>query len=217
MIKTDFKPNCLLSKNITPQLLQGTQTFPETLDLRDLTLATEDQGSTSMCAAYTATSWAETINWRKSSQPINLDPVSVYNYAKTIDGYPRVDGTTLDAVLYSLLHFKMISGNSNQVFCFRSLNDLKKVIHKYGPCLVAFNVSDCWMTHYGKLVLSGEPGRTQGGHAVLCCGYTKAGLIIQNSWGIKWGKWGYGVISWDLVNLQFQYGAILRNCLDNLN
>ena len=217
MIKKDFKPDCLMSKNITPPLLQGTQTFPETLDLRDLVLQTEDQGSTSTCAAHAATSWAESINWRKTGKVENLDPYKVYDYAKTIDGYPNDCGTTLDAVLISLLHYRMISGNVTQIYCFNSLSELKKVLHKYGPCLVAFDVSDLWMGHYGKLVLSGNPGNSQGGHAVTACGFTRAGLLIQNSWGTKWGRWGFGCISWDLVNQQFQYGAIIKNCLNDLN
>lgn len=218
MIKTDFKPNCLLSKNLdSSQLLCGGQTFPETLDLRDLVLSTEDQGSTSTCAAHAATSFAESINWRKYGKIENLDPYKVYDYAKTIDGYPGLDGTTLDAVLIGLIHFKMINASINQIKCFTTLTDLKKVIHKYGPCLVAFDVSDLWMTHYGKLVLSGNPGNSQGGHALIAVGFTRAGLLIQNSWGTKWGRWGFGCISWDLVNQQFQYGAIIKNCLNDLN
>lgn len=217
-IKTDFVQNCLMSKKIQPStpLLAASATFPATLDLRDLVLQTEDQGSTSTCAAHTATSWAESVNWRKYGVIKNLDPYKVYDYAKTIDGYPGVEGTTLDAVLESLLHFKMID-NTGDIFCFTDVITLKKVIHKYGPCLVAFNVSDCWMKHYGLNVLKGKPGDSCGGHAITAVGYNKAGLLIQNSWGNRWGKYGFACISWALVNEQFQYGAIIKNCLNNLN
>lgn len=218
MEKKDFVPDCLMATDIQPEMIVGgTTPFPETLDLRDMLLKTEDQGSTSTCAAHSATSWAENINWRKTGNAINLDPYKVYDYAKTIDGYPKVEGTTLTAVLHSLLHYKMVDGQAKDVYTFNSLTTLKKVIHKYGPCLVAFNVSDCWMRHYGKLVLSGEPGHSQGGHAVTAAGWTRAGLIIQNSWGVSWGRYGFAVISWDLVYKQFQYASIIKNCLNNLN
>lgn len=216
MCKTDFVPNCLMSKSIEPALLCGAASYPETLDLRDLVLKTEDQGSTPTCAAHSATSWAENVNWRKTGNRVNLDPYKVYDYAKTIDGYKDIDGTTLDAVLYSLLHFKMVE-NTGSVYCFSDISTLKKVIHKYGPCLVAFDVSELWMRHYGKLVLSGEPGPSCGGHAITAVGYNRAGLLIQNSWGVEWGKYGFACISWDLVNKQFQYGGIIKNCLNNLN
>ena len=216
MIKTDFVPNCLMSKNIQPELLCGINSYPETLDLRDMLLQTENQGSTPTCAAHAATSFAENINWRRTGKTINLDPHKVYDYAKTIDGYKNVSGTTLDAVLLALLHFKMVP-DTGSVYCFNSISTLKKIIHKYGPCLVAFDVSDIWMSHFGKLVLSGDPGNSCGGHAITACGYCKAGLFIQNSWSASWGKYGFACVSWDLVAKQFQYGAIIKNCLNDLN
>ena len=217
MRKTDFVSNCLMTMDIKSPLLSGSATYPETLDLRDLVLKTENQGSTSTCAAHAATSWAENVNWRKNGTVVNLDPYKVYDYAKTIDGYPGVEGTTLDAVLKSLLHFNMVA-NTGSVYCFNDIPTLKKVIHKYGPCLVAFDVSELWMRHYGKLVLSGKQlGSSCGGHAVTAVGYNRAGLLIQNSWGCDWGKYGFACISWDIVDKQFQYAAIIKNCLNDLN
>ena len=87
MRKTDFVSNCLMTMDIKPPLLSGSATYPETLDLRDLVLKTENQGSTSTCAAHAATSWAENVNWRKNGTVVNLDPYKVYDYAKTIDCY----------------------------------------------------------------------------------------------------------------------------------
>lgn len=216
MTKTDFVPNCLMAKHIDLPLVCGTSDYPKTLDLRDLVLKTEDQGSTSTCAAHAATSWAEAINWRKTGKAVNLDPYKVYNYAKTIDGWPNEDGTTLPAVLESLLHFNMIA-NTGDIYTFNDINTLKKVIHKYGPCMVAFEVSDLWMNHGNKLVLSGDPGESCGGHAMICVGYNKFGLLLQNSWGVNWAKYGYCCVSWDLVRKQFQYASIIKNCLNDLN
>jgi len=177
-IKTDFVPNCLMSKNIEKPLLCGVNTYPDTLDLRDLVLKTENQGSTPTCAAHAATSWAENINWRKRGIIQNLDPYKVYNYAKTVDGYPGVDGSTLDAVLKGILYYNMVD-NTGDIYCFSDISTLKKIIHKYGPCLVAFDVSDIWMDHYNKTVLSGKPGNSCGGHAITAVGYNDAGLADE--------------------------------------
>jgi len=214
----NFTPDCLITKNqIVPELCQGTVTYPETLDLRDLVLKTENQRSTPTCAAHAATSVIESINWRKTSSEVNLDPYKLYDYAKTIDGYPGVDGTTLDAVLYGCIHFGWIDAKDSDVVCFNGINSLKKIIHKYGPILTAFDCSESWMDHYGKLVLQGNPGKSCGGHAVTAVGYNTVGLLIQNSWGTEWGKYGFCCLPWDLVEKQFQYCAIIKNCLNDLN
>ncbi|MCL2737062.1 MAG: hypothetical protein FWD75_10640, partial [Propionibacteriaceae bacterium] len=45
---------------------------------------------------------------------------------------------------------------------------------------------------------SDAPG-AGGGHAVLAVGYNATGLIIQNSWGARWGANGFATLSWDWV------------------
>lgn len=215
----DFKEDCLMSTNISDdfELLSGFEVYPATLDNRDKVLQTEDQGTTSECACYSATSLCEAINWRKHGNVDNLDPHKVYKLAKSFDGYPNQNGTTLDAALKSAIRLNYLTSVAEKdVVCFRGINILKKVIHKYDVCLVGFNVSKLWMSHFGKLVLNGDPGSSAGGHCVTCVGYNRAGLIIQNSWNKSWGKYGFAVVSWDLVDKQFMYGAYIKNCLNDL-
>jgi hypothetical protein len=42
-------------------------------------------------------------------------------------------------------------------------------------------------------------GAIDGSHAVLAVGYDQYGVWIQNSWGTDWGYYGYGRISWRVV------------------
>jgi len=36
----------------------------------------------------------------------------------------------------------------------------------------------------------------EGGHAFVICGYTKQGFIIANSWGTRWGKKGFAILTY---------------------
>ena len=67
----DFKANLIFNHG-KPLSAYTTESdgfaYPKTLDMRDLVLQTENQGMTSMCAAYTATSWLESLMWRKTGK-----------------------------------------------------------------------------------------------------------------------------------------------------
>jgi len=218
--KIDFKANLIFDK-MKPMTAYKTAedglSYPVTLDMRDLVLKTEDQGATDMCAAYTATSWIESILWRKTGKPVDFDPKSLYAKAKTIDGMPNTPGTTLDAVLYAMIDLGWIPGGKrDDVVLFYTANQLKRAIHRYGTCLLGFSITEKWTKHFGRLVFSDASGRNLGGHAVICTGYNDVGVFIQNSWGEDWGKYGFACLSWDLFNKQFIVGAYMKNCLNDI-
>lgn len=215
-----FKPNLIFTRK--PSFAAYTKSsdgnsYPLTLDMRDLVLKTEDQGMTSMCAAYTATSWLESLLWRRTGKPVDYDPVKLYKKAKTLDGMPDQEGTTLDAVMYAIIDLNWAPGLSREDVCFiDNSNQLKRAIHRYGTCLLGFAITDKWYDHMGKLILDDVSGNTEGGHAVICVGYNEAGVLIQNSWGLNWGKYGFACIAWNVFNRQFVYGSYFKNCLNDV-
>ena len=219
-LKKLFKPDLIFTK---PKPLgaytsaSDGNSYPVTLDMRDLVLKTENQGMTNKCAAYTATSWLESILWRKTGKPVDYDPNELYAKAKELDGMPNAEGTTLDAVMFGILDLGWFIGcTKKDVKFIYDSNQLKKAIHKYGTCLCGFNISEDWYKLKNKLVLEKGDGRSAGGHAVICTGYNDVGVFIQNSWGVEWGKYGFACISWDVFNKQFMYGSYFKNCLNDI-
>jgi hypothetical protein len=45
-------------------------------------------------------------------------------------------------------------------------------------------------------IIDCRPGEKDGGHAFAIVGYTDKGFIIQNSWGTKWGRGGFAVLTY---------------------
>lgn len=172
---------------------------------------TEDQGSTPKCAAYSASSYAENILWRKTGElPDPIDPNMIYARAKETDGDPNGDGTTLNDVLGALVHFGILP-SSGRTRTITTPFDLKAAIHRYGTCLLGMNISNEW--YRGNTKIESTTAPLVGGHAVQCVGYDAFGPWIQNSWGEKWGDGGFAHISWAAFNRQFMYGAFREGAL----
>ena len=94
---------------------------------------------------------------------------------------------------------------------------VKYAIHKFGCCLLGLNITEEWYhCSPSKDTISDTASKFIGGHAVLCCGYNREGVIIQNSWGESFGEYGYVTIKWKAFLQQFQYGAVLSRALNDL-
>lgn len=172
---------------------------------------TEDQGSTPKCAAYSASSYAENVIWRRTGElPDPIDPHMIYARAKETDGDPDGDGTTLNAVLDALVHLGYLP-SSGRTRTIVTPFDLKAAIHRYGTCLLGLNISEEW--YRGNTKIESATARLVGGHAVQCVGYDAFGPWIQNSWGEGWGDGGFAHISWAAFNRQFMYGAFREGVL----
>lgn len=189
---------------------------PKEVMLMDYCTKTEDQGNTPMCAGYAASLFAENVLWRRDDYPVDIPPQPIYAHAKTLDGDPDGKGTSLTAVLQSLIDMGIFDKAVCSINVIRNLEQVKYAIHKFGCCLVGFNISQEWYECDKKKVeICGKGDQTRlGGHAVLCCGYNRKGLAIANSWGEGWGHYGFAVIDWECAEKQFVYGAVLSNCLD---
>lgn len=216
------KGYCLVPDDISIlPVLSATPQFraPRTIDARDLCTSTENQGQAPKCAAYTASQYAENIRWRLDNYPSTFDMNKIYDYAKSIDNSPG-DGTTLVAVAKALLYLKYLPGEESNIHVIpKSINDIKFAIHKYGAVMTAFNITDEWfkLDNNNPVLSISSIGKIIGGHAVLGCGYNDDGLFIQNSWGAKWGAYGFALIPWNKVQEQFLYGCTITNILNNLN
>lgn len=189
---------------------------PCTIDLRDWDLPPKDQGDTSMCAAYAAASYAENILWRKSSRPTQIEPEWIYKCAKSLDGMPDADGTSLIAVLEALLVGGIFGKEYCEVKTLKSVANLKYAVHKYGTCLVGMAITkeyyDC--TSPKRHTICGKGNQTPlGGHAMQCVGFNRDGVICRNSWGADYAYDGNIIIAWPQFEEQFVYGATLDNPL----
>ena len=191
---------------------------PSRIDLRDYCTPTEDQGEKPWCAAFAAAQWAENIKWRLTDTPANYEPAPAYKYAKTIDGDPNGEGTSLNAVLEYVRKYLFADNPKCQVLVLRpSRLAVKYAIHKFGCALGGFDIdSSWWGVTKDTPVITGKGTPNQGGHAVLICGYDKQGVWIQNSWGKTWGEWGFAKIPWEVFDKQFMYGAVVSHVLDGM-
>lgn len=196
---------------------------PKELILSGYATAPENQGSKPYCAAYSASSFAESVLWRKNGYKTEIDPDPLYLHAKTIDGDPTGDGTYLECTLDALLEKKYFDRNVCKVKTFagsilgsdEGLTDLKNTIHRYGVCIAGFMITGEWFTPKGG-VIRGIKSSPQGGHAVTIVGYDESGVLILNSWGKEYGRDGLVYITNEAFRKQFMYGAVLTRCLDGL-
>lgn len=184
----------------------------------------EDQGSKPWCAAYAATSFGESVMWRKTGRPDQIDPGPVYAHAKSIDGDPDGDGTYLECALEGLktvtraLDGCDVRSFGNSRFGLGlgdGLLEVKFAVHRYGCCLAGFDITDEWFSPKDA-VIRGTAGEKAGGHAVLVCGYDENGVLIMNSWGRAYGRDGKVYVSNSAFERQFMYGATLTRAFDGL-
>ena len=207
-----------LEKYPVLEMVSGRFVAPDTIDLRDYCTRTADQGSKPWCAAYAAAGFVSNIIWRKEDIPPTIEAEPLYKIAKELDGEPNVDGTTLTAVYQAVLDKGYFDDTVCSVKVLHNKNQVKYAIHKFGCCLLGMMVTKEWYyCNRNKTTISGKdpatPNTPLGGHAVLCCGYNPDGIIIQNSWGVDWGSFGFALVTWDEFEREFSYGAVMDNCL----
>jgi C1A family cysteine protease len=182
---------------------------PRSLDFRDMCIATSDQGATSQCAGYATAGMLEVQNWKRDHYPEQVSGTDIYNTAKKLDSL-QGEGTTLFAAAKAAQVLGLTKGEYYEVRNTR--NDLKFVIHQNCVCSCGFKITDEWnyAASNGTIPDWKDKATTIGGHAVLCCGYNQHGVYIQNSWGSKWGLYGFGFLSWPQFDRQFISGVVIK-------
>jgi len=182
---------------------------PATIDHRDYCTPTENQGQTSMCAAYTAAGFAEATLWKRNHYPVQIDPSPVFKWAQENDGLDGSYGTTLNAAAQALVALNILPNGKGRAIG-KDPNELKFAIHKGDVCFGGFMVTDEWSKTGKDGVIPTLPQwKSGGGHAVLMCGYNRDGVWFQNSWGVNWGLYGFGFMTWKMFSEKWLYGFTL--------
>lgn len=194
---------------------------PLEIDNRDLCSPTDDQNVTPHCAGFSCAQYLEALNWKKTGKIVQLDAHQIYAKAKLIDGMINEEGTLLESALNagaSLCGLK----NCKVKTLMSSRDDatvekLKKIIHTYDLCLIGCNICTGWYSCNASDYKIKHTAQSCGGHAIVCCGYTEEGFIIQNHWSKTWGHMGFAVIPYDVFKKEFLYAAWLTNMYDNID
>jgi len=71
---------------------------------------------------------------------------------------------------------------------------LASAVEEFGPVPVAIDSSGTKFRRYKSGVLRSEDCNKEPNHAVLVVGFTPQYWIVKNSWGVDWGKDGYGYV-----------------------
>lgn len=84
-----------------------------------------------------------------------------------------------------------------------SLDELADVLWQYKGAILSVRVRSSFDAFFLKtkdswvMPIPKDSERQLGYHCVCAVGYTKDGIIIQNSWGDVWGYKGFAVLPWD--------------------
>lgn len=90
----------------------------------------------------------------------------------------------------------------------RSISDMQAAIHEVRAVYCSARIHAGWRldgnhkpARFGNLevpIINMSPDvKVSGGHAFALVGYTKDGFIVQNSWGPKWGKLGFALLTYE--------------------
>lgn len=155
----------------------------------------ENQGSTNMCVTY---SLAAHLDWNcnvdnsiDNNRNNHINKQEIYS-SRSI---PGDNGMTFKEALNFLKKQGVKSDHGRlrieKYAMVKSELGLKHALLLNGPCVGGLYVKN----PTGQDFWNGN--QNYGGHAIAIVGYNKYGFIIRNSWGTRYGKNGYWVISYN--------------------
>lgn len=212
--KTNFEAGYLREEGVVlggKNTLKASKKFvaPRKVDTRDMCLVSSNQGQTPHCAGYSTAGFIEVRNWKRLHYPEQVDGDAIYKKAKEFDTYTG-DGTSLSCATKAAIELGLIKGKQKYISPERK--EVKFAIHEFGTCIAGFMITDEWNYVHkktGYIRVLPRPNK-RGGHAVLIVGYNKHGVFIQNSWGKKWGLYGFALLPWALFDKQMMSGMIIK-------
>lgn len=191
-----------------------------------------DQGRFGTCGGHAGAAvkdGQEAMNY--PGKGLQLSPLYVYSKAKTLDGMPGVEGTTMRAVMQVLFNYGVCRDQTMPYSLMGSpvpqpsasaeaeagkykvkayarvqtLEELKLAIYKEGPCAIGIIVFENFMKPLpgGIMPLPGDC-RSVGGHAMAAIGWDDDRQLVEvkNSWGSSWGDNGYVWIPYSYFTMQ---------------
>ena len=193
-----------ISYGWTPSKLDGSEQqfdpiknfdIPEEYSYVDFLPPVENQGSTNMCVTY---SLAAHLDWNcnvdnsiDNNRNNHINKQEIYS-SRSI---PGDNGMTFKEALNFLKKQGVKSDHGKlrieKYAMVKSELGLKHALLLNGPCVGGLYVKN----PTGQDFWNGN--QNYGGHAIAIVGYNKYGFIIRNSWGTRYGKNGYWVISYN--------------------
>lgn len=189
----------------------------------------KNQGSFSTCVGYALSSCKEYQEYLDQGFPVSLSSGFIYanRSPEDTDGEGMITRCALSQLVkygtcpyedfpyngtYKGLYERFLKYNENgelyekaapfrigSYFRILSLNDLKKALVNFGPCIITTKTYKSWPGYFSDGVFTkpkvGE--KSTGSNAMLVVGWKDDDiLIIQNSWSSFWGDGGFGYMPW---------------------
>lgn len=112
-------------------------------------------------------------------------------------GECKIKGGAPDSLITVLYSYNVIRG----------IDDMKKAIVKYGPIVAGYSTGISIIAYQDGVYKPLENEEVFSDHAVCFVGYDddERCFIFKNSWGPKWGKNGYGKLSYDAPIYSYAY------------
>lgn len=190
--------------------------YPNVIDYRDFCLPTNNQDNTPHCVGYTVGAYLEVEYWKRYHIPKQFNAEEIYKAGRKYKA-DTIDGTKIEHCLLQLKKDKVFYG-SILSYIPQSVNEVRYVVHQYGITMCGLLITDEWYNLDKEFVIKeSKKPKVLGRHCVLCCGYCKKGVYIQNSWGFKkWGNYGFCIVPWNMWMKQIQCCVFIKNLKFNL-
>ena len=195
--------------------VSGAVKLPESFDTGIVKI--KDQGNKQTCVAYSLSEIIEYHHKKETNKYQQFSTEFIYGLRKE-DGY-KGEGMYLRDGLETIREYgdvtiSQLSGNndvkeamkrvSNNIdklkelaypnritsyYRIETIQDLKYALYHHGPVSASMWWYDgCDLDRKYTYVYDKNRGR--GGHAVMIAGWNKNRILVQNSWGLLWGKSG---------------------------
>lgn len=155
-----------------------------------------DQGREGACTGYALAAVIRHLSGANKAAALEVDPRNLYHLARRHDRWPgeNYEGSSARGVMKGWYKHGGVYQKKRRVrpgAYYRvspRVSDLQAALNEVSAVLVTAAVHDGWNEpNQSGLIEYKADAPSTGGHAFAVVGYTRAGFIIQNSWGASWG------------------------------